>query len=134
MFVSNPSDWWVQFSGKRKGWPPWSIFLWGDAPWRPVFPRSRCVGCRATRACLVGPCRSGCGRGGGSIVAGEPCAPEAVACGFGGIQLVVADAFGFRPPERLGGELVERSVSEIPAANGAVVLRVFWPDLSVLMG
>lgn len=53
-----------------------------------------------------------------------------------GIHLWVFDAnkAGLRFYQRLGGEVVERSVSEIPAANGAVVLRVFWPDLSVLMG
>jgi ribosomal protein S18 acetylase RimI-like enzyme len=34
----------------------------------------------------------------------------------------------------LGGEVVEQAVSEIPAANGATVLRVFWRDLSVMSG
>ena len=33
---------------------------------------------------------------------------------------------------RLGGEIVERTESGIPAANGATVLRIFWPDISVL--
>jgi ribosomal protein S18 acetylase RimI-like enzyme len=30
--------------------------------------------------------------------------------------------------ERLGGKVVERSFSQIPAANGAPILRVYWPS------
>lgn len=33
---------------------------------------------------------------------------------------------------RLGGEVVERGTSQIPAAKGASILRVFWPALSAL--
>lgn len=33
---------------------------------------------------------------------------------------------------RLGGEVVERGTSQIPAARGASILRVFWPTLSAL--
>ena len=35
--------------------------------------------------------------------------------------------------QRLGGQVVERGVSEISAANGAPVLRVFWPDSLTLL-
>jgi ribosomal protein S18 acetylase RimI-like enzyme len=33
---------------------------------------------------------------------------------------------------RLGGEVVERGTSQIPAAKGATILRMFWPTLSAL--
>ena len=33
---------------------------------------------------------------------------------------------------RLGGEVVERDISRIPAANGASILRVYWSELSAL--
>jgi ribosomal protein S18 acetylase RimI-like enzyme len=33
---------------------------------------------------------------------------------------------------RMGGEVVEREKSEIPAAHGAPALRIFWPDLGLL--
>ena len=39
---------------------------------------------------------------------------------------------GRRFYERLGGQVVERSVSEFPAANKAPNLRMFWPDISIL--
>ena len=45
-----------------------------------------------------------------------------------------ANEAGLRFYRRLGGEVVERGSSRIPAATGAAVLRVFWPDLSVLTG
>jgi ribosomal protein S18 acetylase RimI-like enzyme len=45
-----------------------------------------------------------------------------------------ANKAGLRFYERLGGEVVERDVSRIPAARGASVLRVFWPDISALVG
>lgn len=35
---------------------------------------------------------------------------------------------------RLGGEVVERGSSQIPAARGATILRVFWPDVAALSG
>lgn len=40
---------------------------------------------------------------------------------------------GLRFYQRLGGQVVERGVSELAAAKGAPVLRVFWPDSSVLI-
>lgn len=33
---------------------------------------------------------------------------------------------------RMGGEMVEREKSEIPAAHEAPALRMFWPDLALL--
>jgi len=33
---------------------------------------------------------------------------------------------------RLGGQVVERGTSQIPAAKGATILRLFWPTLSAL--
>lgn len=47
-----------------------------------------------------------------------------------GIHLWVFEAneAGLRFYRRLGGEVVERDVSQIPAANGATVLRLYWPD------
>lgn len=44
-----------------------------------------------------------------------------------------ANQAGTRFYQRLGGEIVERRASEIPAANGAPVLRVSWPDGSSLL-
>lgn len=38
-----------------------------------------------------------------------------------------ANAAGLRFYERLGGRVVERDRSEIPAAGGKAVLRVYWP-------
>ena len=35
---------------------------------------------------------------------------------------------------RLGGEVVERGSSQIPAARGATILRVFWRDIAALSG
>ncbi|MEI4509307.1 hypothetical protein WBQ88_16290 [Sphingopyxis sp. CCNWLW253] len=35
---------------------------------------------------------------------------------------------------RLGGEVVERDSSQIPAARGATILRVFWRDIAALSG
>jgi ribosomal protein S18 acetylase RimI-like enzyme len=43
-----------------------------------------------------------------------------------------ANEAGLRFYQRLGGQVVEQAVSELPAANGAPVLRVFWPDCSAL--
>ncbi|MCJ2085856.1 GNAT family N-acetyltransferase [Methylobacterium sp. E-005] len=33
---------------------------------------------------------------------------------------------------RLGGEVVERSASQVPTSRGRTILRVFWPDIAVL--
>ena len=33
---------------------------------------------------------------------------------------------------RLGGQVVERGTSQIPAAKGATILRLFWPTLSAV--
>lgn len=35
---------------------------------------------------------------------------------------------------RLGGEIVEHGASQIPAARGATILRVFWRDIAALKG
>ena len=35
---------------------------------------------------------------------------------------------------RLGGEVVEHGSSQIPAARGAIILRVFWRDIAALRG
>jgi len=47
-----------------------------------------------------------------------------------GIHLWVFEAndAGLRFYERLGGKIVERDSSRIPAARGATVLRLHWPD------
>lgn len=47
-----------------------------------------------------------------------------------GIHLWVFEAneAGLRFYERLGGKVVERDTSRIPAARGAIVLRLYWPD------
>lgn len=47
-----------------------------------------------------------------------------------GIHLWVFEAneAGLRFYSRLGGEVVERDTSRIPAAKGAAVLRLHWPD------
>ena len=47
-----------------------------------------------------------------------------------GIHLWVFEAneAGLRFYERLGGKVVERDTSRIPAARGAAVLRLHWPD------
>lgn len=52
-----------------------------------------------------------------------------------GIHLWVFEAneAGLRFYERLGGKIVERDSSRIPAANGASVLRLHWPDPRRLM-
>ncbi|QEE38439.1 MULTISPECIES: GNAT family N-acetyltransferase [unclassified Methylobacterium] len=34
--------------------------------------------------------------------------------------------------ERMGGQVVEQAISQIPAANGRTILRVHWPTLSDL--
>lgn len=51
-----------------------------------------------------------------------------------GLHLWVFEAnqAGLRFYERLGGEVVERGPSELSAANGAPVLRVFWPNFPIL--
>src|SRR5215475_5751966 len=41
-----------------------------------------------------------------------------------------ANAAALRFYERLGGRVVEKTTSEIPAAGGKAVLRVHWPTLS----
>jgi ribosomal protein S18 acetylase RimI-like enzyme len=41
-----------------------------------------------------------------------------------------ANVAGLRFYERLGGRIVEKRTSEIPAAGGKAVLRVHWPALS----
>ena len=53
----------------------------------------------------------------------------------GGIHLWVFEAndAGLRFYQRLGGEVVEQDTSRIPAARGAKVLRLFWPDPSKLL-
>lgn len=50
-----------------------------------------------------------------------------------GLHLWVFEAneAGLRFYNRLGGEVVERDVSQIPAANRAPVLRVFWPHFAM---
>jgi ribosomal protein S18 acetylase RimI-like enzyme len=52
-----------------------------------------------------------------------------------GIHLWVFEAneAGLRFYKRLGGEVVERDISRIPAAGGAEVLRIFWPAPSLLL-
>lgn len=47
-----------------------------------------------------------------------------------GIHLWVFEAnkAGLRFYERLGGKVVERDTSRIPAARGAAVLCLHWPD------
>lgn len=47
-----------------------------------------------------------------------------------GIHLWVfeANAAGLRFYRRLGGDVVEQDTSRIPAANGATVLRLYWPN------
>ena len=47
-----------------------------------------------------------------------------------GVHLWVFEAneAGLRFYERLGGKVVERDTSRIPAARGATVLRLHWPD------
>ena len=47
-----------------------------------------------------------------------------------GIHLWVfeANSAGLRFYQKLGGEIVERDTSQIPAANGETVLRLHWPD------
>lgn len=51
-----------------------------------------------------------------------------------GIHLWVFEAnkAGLHFYERLGGKVVERDTSRIPAARGATVLRLHWPDLHEL--
>ncbi len=34
--------------------------------------------------------------------------------------------------KRLGGQVVERTISQIPTENGRTILRVHWPALSAL--
>ena len=52
-----------------------------------------------------------------------------------GIHLWVFEAnqMGLHFYERLGGIIVEQDTSRIPAANGATVLRLHWPDPHRLM-
>ena len=52
----------------------------------------------------------------------------------GGLHLWVfeANAAGLRFYLRMGGEVVERDVSQMAAATGKPVLRVHWPTLEVL--
>lgn len=47
-----------------------------------------------------------------------------------GIHLWVFEAneAGLRFYRRLGGEIVEHDISRIPAAKGATVFRLYWPD------
>ena len=49
-----------------------------------------------------------------------------------GVHLWVfeANAAGLRFYERLGGRVVERDTSKIPAAGGKAVLRVHWPTIA----
>jgi len=53
-----------------------------------------------------------------------------------GLHLWVFEANrdGLRFYRRLGGEVADRNVSRIPAARGATVLRVVWPDVAALIG
>jgi ribosomal protein S18 acetylase RimI-like enzyme len=44
-----------------------------------------------------------------------------------------ANVAALRFYERLGGRVVEKKTSEIPAAGGKAVLRVHWPALSQLV-
>jgi GNAT superfamily N-acetyltransferase len=50
---------------------------------------------------------------------------------LGGLHLWVfsANSAALRFYKRLGGKVVGQDVSEIPAANGSPVLRVYWPTL-----
>lgn len=53
-----------------------------------------------------------------------------------GIHLWVFEAneAGLRFYERLGGKVVERDTSQIPAARGATVLRLYWPEPYEFLG
>lgn len=44
-----------------------------------------------------------------------------------------ANQAGLRFYQRLGGHIVERGQSELPAANGAPVLRIFWQNPEILL-
>lgn len=51
-----------------------------------------------------------------------------------GIHLWVFEANepALRFYRRMGGEVVERSLSEVPTSRGAPILRVFWADIAAL--
>ena len=44
-----------------------------------------------------------------------------------------ANAGGIRFYERLGGQRVERTLDNMPAARGAAILRMAWPSAAVLL-
>lgn len=58
----------------------------------------------------------------------------AAQAGGAGVYLWVFEANqgGLRFYQRLGGQVVERSISKLAEAHGATVLRVFWPSLEAL--
>lgn len=78
---------------------------------------------------------SRCGRGCGGFMMRSAATRLASRHPGVGIHLWVFEAneAGRRFYERLGGKIVERDSSRIPAANGASVLRLHWPDPLRLM-
>ncbi|MCI9882141.1 GNAT family N-acetyltransferase [Methylobacterium goesingense] len=54
----------------------------------------------------------------------------------GGLHLWVFEENhnGLRFYQRLGGRVVERDTSRIPAASGKPILRISWPSLATLVG